>query len=562
MTIRSTLCAACGLLVLAAACAPGEGEGESAGEGEGEGEPDVVTPRVVSVVPGASPVRVASSFLVTFTEALDPTTVDAAPAAETLTVVLVPTVQVSETFLADFDNAPISETRQGLLTPIDLTLAGSALTITPAAPLEPRTGYTLLISRRVRDLAGNPLAAGAAVGFVFDFTTTGGHPTVVAADLDAVAPNRRRFDVTFSAPVLGVGVDALHFEPAVAVDAIVMDSTGTVATLLLADPGNGCERFSPSERYALVATSAISSEGEDLVPFTQPFVTLSACDLAPNIILDEPRPVVGETSAIIRFDTSKPSTTEVRFGLQGGALDCLGGPCPVRSGSSRSPTVGSSPPRYLHTASVDGLTVNVAYDFRVGAEDDVGSVAEANGVFSTSPLPRVAVNEVMANPPAAFIREALGEYVELANHGDVVVDLSGYALLFDGGADAGGCTAVVPDGAFALARGFVVIAGQDFDADVYAIGGDVTVLRLTSGGANGMCPLANSRASSVVLLDPGGRAVSSVGAFATLVPDQDGRSLERRAPDAADLDSSFCFSRFDVGPTPGEPNGVLLNGCE
>ena len=68
--------------------------------------------------------------------------------------------------------------------------------------------------------------------------------------------------------------------------------------------------------------------------------------------------------------TTKPSTTELRFGLQSANLDCLGLPCPV-VGAATSTANG------VHAVTITGLTVDVDYQYTVFAEDQVGSVVTA-----------------------------------------------------------------------------------------------------------------------------------------------------------------------------------------
>jgi hypothetical protein len=140
--------------------------------------------------------------------------------------------------------------------------------------------------------------------------------------------------------------------------------------------------------------------------------------------------------------------------------------------------------------------------------------------------------------------------------------VSGWLLHVDGGDDAGGCTATLPAATTIAAGAFLVVAGKDFDATPYALDADVVVVKLSEGSGNGMCSLVNSRAQPVMLADAAGRPVSSVGGYASLIPDDDGRSVERLAPDAADVETSFCFSRADAGPSPGRANSITVGGCD
>ncbi len=535
-------------------------------------EKDRTPPRVIAIDPADPVVAVDAGLRITFSEPILKETVDADPVSDALTVAIVPRAQASESFLADFKNPGVSESRQGQLVPVDVDIDRDALDVTPLRPLEPRTAYTLLLGAEISDAARNPLVDGTGLKAVFryDFETDDGQPAVVDVDVggaNLVALNRKRITVTFNQPVQNVGTDTVLFNPAVDVEAILVDEGRIHATVVLADPavgGGDCARLAPSTTYTFdVNNGVVGDTGQSLAAFSTTFATGAVCDTAPNLIVDGPEAIAGEVAATLRFETTKASTTLVRFGLAGGELDCLGAACPVTGNAARAPIAGSSPPRFLHSVELAGLALDATYDVVVSAEDDVGGTASARTTFVTAPLPRVGLNEVMANPPAAFTSEALGEYVELANFGAVDVDISGWAVLVDGGDDADGCTATLPDAIVLGPGAFIVIAGKDFDGAPYSLGGDVTVARLTSStGANGMCGLVNSRAQPLLLVDGDGRPVSSISSFSSIVPSKDGRSIERTAPEAADVEDSFCFSRSDAGPTPGRANSIAVGGCD
>ncbi len=528
---------------------------------------DRTAPRVVGVSPGEPVLPVTAELEVTFSEKLDPSTVDDDPTSDTVSVLLATRAVVNEAFLNDFDNPGIIESRQDDVVAIDAELRSNTLTITPEQPLLPNTAYVVLLGSELRDAAANPLVDGLGLAAVFryDFQTDAGSPEVESTDLGAgtVAPNRRRFDVTFNQPVRNVGTSTLSLSPAVEIEAVLLDETRTVATVFVAPPSSGCERFVPNTEYTLsIGAGVLADTGQALVPYTATFSTGASCDTVRHVVVGAPEAIAGETSATIRFTTNKPSTTLVRFGLDGGELDCLGAACPVAGASVRTASADSSPPAFVHALQVSGLEVDRTYRFVVSAEDDVGTVASGSGTFVTAPLPKVSVNEVMANPAAVFTSEAKGEYVELANFGTDALDVSGWVLNIDGGDAAGGCTATLPAATTVAAGAFLVVAGKDFDAIPYALEADVVVVKLSEGSGNGMCSLVNSRAQPVVLADAAGRPISSVGGYASLIPDNDGRSVERLGPDAADVESNFCFSRTDAGPSPGRANSITVGGCD
>ncbi len=517
---------------------------------------DKTPPRILAIAPDSPVVPVDASLTLTFSEEIDPASLDADPVSDSASVVIVPRPR-ADALVTDLKTPGLNDSNEDDVLAIDVVLDGLDVTVTPRAPLQPLAAYTLVLSAGVRDGSNNPLvdALGLAAPFRYDFTTDAGPPSVVAADVGGstlVAPNRRRIGLTFNQPVSGVSREALTLSPSAPIEAILLDETRTNVTLLLEDPaGDGCARLVPSTEYTLVASSAIIADtGQGLVPFSTTFSTGAACDTAPVRITGVLQAIAGETSATIRFDTTKPSTTEVRFGA-GEALDCAGGPCPVSGAAARTALSGSNPPRFQHTVDIVGLQLGVTYRFVVSAEDDVGQVVHGAATFTTAPIPKVSVNEVMANAAV----EPAGEYVELANHGDVAVDMSGWRLLVDD------CVATLPEGQAIAAGTFLVVGGLAFDPALYALTADVPVTKLVDAdGSNGMCALTNSRAERFVLQDRDGRPVSSFSS--TITPNVDGRAVERTAPEAPDVDSSYCRARSDTMATPGRVNSVVVNGCE
>ena len=524
---------------------------------------DRTPPRVLSVAPASPIVPVTSRFEVTVSEKLDPASVDEDPTSDALSVILVLRELATPALLTDFNNPGIIESRQDDVVPIDIDVDGDRLTITPEQPLQARKAYVLLLGSALRDLAANPLVDGLGLKAVFryDFETDAGSPEVSATDIGTglVAPNRRRFDVTFNQPVRNVGTNTLSFSPAVDVEAVLLNEDRTIATVFIANAATGCARFTPTTTYTLtISDGVIADTSQTLVPFTTTFSTGAACDEVVHHLLGDPQAVAGETSATVRFETNKPSTTLVRYGVVGGPLDCLGAPCPVAGASARTPSPETTPPSFLHALDITGLVVDENYRVVVSAEDDVGTVASGEVSFVTATLPKLAVNEVMANPSAAFNPETKGEYVELANFGDVEIDAAGWTIDFDNG----GCIATLPSPLLIPAGAFVVVGGKDFDTATYALDAEVIVVKLVRGTANGMCSLVNSRSQSVVLKDPSGRPINSMAGYAKVIPSKDGRSVERVAADAPDVEASFCYSRTDGGPTPGRNNGITISGCE
>ncbi len=517
---------------------------------------DRVPPRVVSLSPALPVVPVTTEFTVVFSEEIDAGSVDEDPTSDTVSVVVVPRAAVSSTFLSDFNNPPLIESRQDDPIPIDVDVNGDELVISPELNFLAQGAYTLLISSAVRDPAGNPLVdnLGLKSAFRYDFDTDEGAPAVSSTDIGAglVAPNRRRLTITFNQAVKNVGEGTVSFSPSVPIEAVLLDEARVKATVIIADSGAGCERLSPNTSYTLrVSDGVVADTGQTLQPFETTFDTGAACDAVPHVILDGPEAIAGDVSATVRYATSKASTTAVRFGVVGGTLDCLGGPCPIVGAPVRQPVAGSAPLSFEHAVVISGLTVDERYVAVVSAEDDVGGTVSASVEFVTEALPTVAVNEVMADPNGT---ENAGEFIELANFGVAELDLSNHSVEVTGNS---ACTATLPAGTVVPAGGFLLVVGNAFLPETYNLGADVALARSSSANICGSGLL--NAGVQVVLKEPSGRPVTSMGKHIT--PDA-GRSTERVSPTAPDVASSFCLSRSDVGPTPGAQNGVLAQGCE
>ena len=526
-------------------------------EGRVDDALDRVPPRIVSVAPALPVVPVTTSFEVAFSEVIDAATVDDDPTSETVTVILAPRDVVTEPFISDLGNPPLIESRQGACVPLDVTVDEARVTVRPESALLARTAYTLLISSEVRDPSGNPIvdAVGLAAVFRYDFVTDAGAPAVVATDLGTalVAPNRRRFGITFNQPVTNVGEGTVTIAPTppAPIEAILLDESRTHATIVLAAPLTGCARLSPSTTYTLTLSDGIVADtGQPLQAFSAPFSTGAECDTTPHTIVGTPSTVAGEVSATVSFATNKASTALVRYGVDGAALNCLGATCPVLGAAVRAPTPGSTPVAFTHAVAIEGLTVGVTYRAVVSAEDDVGNVASAALTFVTEPLPKLAVNEAMIDADGT---ENQGEYVELVNFGAVDLDVSGWRLEVSGNSV---CTATLPSPTVMGPGAFLLVVGGAFSPATYGLAEDAPMAK--SSGSNICGTGLLNDGVQLRILDASGRPISSMGKHVRPVA---GRSTERISPEGLDVAASFCLSRGDVGPTPGRQNGVAVSGC-
>ena len=366
---------------------------------------DTVTPRVVQVSPASPLVRVDATFVVTFSEPMFEENLN----VDTIVIIETDVYEADASFESDFRNAPLTDTRKARVFPgtIDVGADRTTVTYTPSRPFDPDTRYSLLLSEDVRDEQGNPLAdaIGLAAIFRLDFITDDGPPTLIDHDVTSpdrplVPPNRERFTVWFDQPVLGLNRDSFLIEQVggqtVEAESVEIGPLRDRATLVLA-PAADCELLAPDADFIVrVGPGITDDEGEPMPVEEIEFTTGPECDLARHRVLGTPVAIAGESNATIGFFSTRASSSLVRFGVEGGPEDCLGGPCPVEGAFARVP---SEPGRYAHTVSLTGLDVNVSYTYSVFAQDVFSEVATSTGTFETAPLANIAVNEVMADSP-------------------------------------------------------------------------------------------------------------------------------------------------------------------
>src|SRR4029079_10755092 len=119
---------------------------------------DASAPGVASTLPvnGAVGVGVNSTVTVTFTEAMNPSTINSSTITLRVTA----------------SSAPVAVT-------VNYTAATNTATFTPSASLSGSTGYTLAVTTGAHDLAGNALAS----PFTASFTTADITPPTVTCSL-------------------------------------------------------------------------------------------------------------------------------------------------------------------------------------------------------------------------------------------------------------------------------------------------------------------------------------------------------------------------------------------
>jgi len=204
---------------------------------------DVIAPTVVSVVPsnGVSNVATNTQVTVTFSEPMNPTTINST-------------------------NVQLTVTTGGAVVPATVTYnaATNAAVITPTSQLANGTSYTVRVTTGVRDVAGNPLAAQFTSTFTTVADTTS--PTVVATtpvNNATSVPVSSTVTVTFSEDMNPSTINGMTFS--------VRITTGVAVV-------NGVVSYNVSTRVAtFTPTSALTANTNYTAT-----VTTGARDLAGN----------------------------------------------------------------------------------------------------------------------------------------------------------------------------------------------------------------------------------------------------------------------------------------
>ncbi|MFT3767234.1 MAG: lamin tail domain-containing protein [Minicystis sp.] len=188
--------------------------------------------------------------------------------------------------------------------------------------------------------------------------------------------------------------------------------------------------------------------------------------------------------------------------------------------------------------AITGLPPATDAALDVGAIDARGTVLRMLvRAVTTTPMPHVVLNEVLANPLGP---EPSAEWVEIVNDGQAPVDLGGYTLV-DGGGETVLPPATLAPGAFALVVNEAYVEEDGVDP---APAPGTVIVRVAHLGKNG---LSNS-GEPLVIHDPNGMLVS---AFPAAPKPKAGKSVARRTPVSPDAaPASFAIAE----PSPGRSN--------
>jgi hypothetical protein len=262
----------------------------------------------------------------------------------------------------------------------------------------------------------------------------------------------------------------------------------------------------------------------DATDHAAPAIVPTACGEA-EIEADGLCIAAGNGTAAVRLSTDEPAVIEATA------------PAGARV------EVASDPWAIEHLVVAVDLPVSAEVALGLSLADVNGNGAEREATVCALEGPTVSVTEVLADPLGP---EPAQEFVEIANYGDVEVDLSGWMI--DDGGDSDGD--VLPAGALLPPGKAAILAADDYDPDSAgdpAPPGDAIIIRV--GSSIGTGGLKNSDVETVELYDALGVLVS---AYDGRVGDPvEGRSAARVRAEAPDgCPRAFVETPIPT-PTPG-----------
>jgi hypothetical protein len=438
----------------AAACArvavPGTADGGNA-----------AAPRIAELQPAPGAIESDARFHLVFSEPMDEGQL-LASTGRSETVVLAPDALV-ERVAAAIEHARLTVEERALLVPAMATIGADAgaIDLVPEKPLA-AGGYWLLVSTRLKDLAGQHLQAAAR--FHYSVAAMRGAPTLLAPGPGSLAA-ANLWRVRVSVPEDGGAVSLVGAGGTIASAAAVK---GTLELPLCPSwSGTGCSALRPGEAYSL----ALDGKEVPLATFTA-----SQCPR-----LDPPRTAVQVHARDTSIRADVRLDWPARVAMQVGP--CPGPSCGFAEAFSSCVPDPCAPPidgACAVSLRVVGLQASTVYQLQFVVEDDEGHLVRGGPqpVTTTGTLPRLLISEVMASPPPPIPRSD-GEYAEILNADAAPVDLTLVALQgIDGIVRplAAGATSpiLLPAGARALA------VGASFDSTRYVIPPGVPVLRAST----------------------------------------------------------------------------------
>lgn len=430
---------------------------------------------------------------------------------------------------------------------------GRRAELRPASPLDPMTGYAVVLASQVRSAGGRPVLdpAGRRRPFVSPFRTgprpdrQPPQPRWLRPPHGPVPANLAALRLGFGEPVSGALAlaGAASARPvAPAPEVLGLDLAGD----LPAGP------LSPSLQ---AVADAAGNRPAELAP-----LEVKACrDLAaPAVAEASAAAAAGETFLAVTVEADEM----VRLGVEA-AADGQGGcgaapawPATLVRWSEPAPCPGFDPCRAgaatcPAAVRLEGLCPGRRLLWRLLAEDLAGNRA-APGPWreaqTAPPVPRPVLSEVLVDAAAP---EEGGEYAEVANLGTGEADLVGWRLAKRTASGAWVRCALEPLGGAVPPGGHGLVVGGAWDGR-YRLPPGTPLFRC--GPAALLGGLANDVPPALALEAPDGTTASSLGLSTAPLRCGD-RSVERVQPAGPDEATNLACSPASPG-TPGACNGA------
>ncbi len=309
--------------------------------------PDLTAPTVVSAVPAANATNVSISapITITFSEPLSAASVTNS-------------------------NIVLRATTAGTVINSTLlyTAGSSSVTLTPAAALQPSTGYTLSVTTGVKDASGNPLASSFSSAF-----TTGLPPDLTPPTVLSIQPVNGATDVATNATVLVTFSEPVNAATITATSIALTRTTGgtSVASTVTYNNATRVATVTPSAAlsnstgYTLTVSTAVrDTSGNALTSnVTSTFTTVAPVDVSPPTVLsvipvDNAADVAINAPIVVTFSEALLASTVTNSSV---TLSTTQGGTPINAsvtydaGLSRATLTPSAP-----LANLTGYTVSVA----------------------------------------------------------------------------------------------------------------------------------------------------------------------------------------------------------
>lgn len=344
---------------------------------------DTSAPTVSSVVPSGDATGVAlnQQIVTTFSEAMDPATINAANVKLAVRVTKKTQAAVAGT----------------------VSYVGNVATFTPSAALRPNTKYTMTIGTGAKDLAGNALTG----SFTWSFRT-GDAPDVTAPTLTSVNPANEQTGVAVNRAIAATFSEAMAPTTLDAATVLVTGPGGTPVAGSFSYAGNTMT-FTPTVALAASTTysTTITVGATDLAgnalaaPFAWTFTTGVAPDvIAPTVTLRSPAalatnvPINASAAATFSEAMSASTLTNTTFTITGPSSSVVAGTV-TYDAPSRTAT-------FSPTSSFAASTTYTA-TITTGATDLAGNALAANSswTFTTGVAPDVTAPTVTLRSPTA-----------------------------------------------------------------------------------------------------------------------------------------------------------------